>query len=310
MAILSLPLTILTNILVPSIANLLLPAIALIGTAITLPLVSGLVGLPIMMLLGTGLHNIVSSILNLPLLLLGNDLISWFPAFLAGSIAQITSLLKNVLPLVFSALISFGLPLVLLPLQLIGSTVLGLILPFGLKWLALAPVVLPALIALGSQLKWVLDAVKDVIGTVIKSVLSVINTHLLLAAITIIPTILSSIFNTLFGFGPLSVIGDLINTLNKMFVNNFMLPQFVAFAVKLIAGAVSGILKAINNGIFNLISNLLKGLFHLKGITGLLGLLLGIPAMFFQGLLNNLIPDMIATLAGLLVLAQLLVAYC
>ena len=303
MAILSLPLTILTNILVPSIANLLLPAIALIGTAITLPLVSGLVGLPIMMLLGTGLHNIVSSILNLPLLLLGNDLISWFPAFLAGSIAQITSLLKNVLPLVFSALISFGLPLVLLPLQLIGSTVLGLILPFGLKWLALAPVVLPALIALGSQLKWVLDAVKDVIGTVIKSVLSVINTHLLLAAITIIPTILSSIFNTLFGFGPLSVIGDLINTLNKMFVNNFMLPQFVAFAVKLIAGAVSGILKAINNGIFNLISNLLKGLFHLKGITGLLGLLLGIPAMFFQGLLNNLIPDMIATLAGLLVLA-------
>ena len=303
LAILSLPLTILTNILVPSIANLLLPAIAVIGTGLALPVITGLLGLPIAMLLGTGLNNIVSSIINLPLLLLGNSLLSWVPALLAGSVAVIGSLLKNALSTLFNGLISFGLPLLLLPLELIGSAILGLILPFGLKWLALTPVVLPVIIALGSQLKWVFDAIKNVLGTIVSAVKSVINTHLLLVALTIIPTLLSSIFNTLFGFGPLSVIGDLIKTVNKMFVNNFMLPQFVAFVVKLIAKGFNNLIKLINNGLFNTISNLLKGLFHFKGITGLLGLLLDIPAMIFSGILNNIVPDIIGTLAGLAVLA-------
>ncbi len=193
MAILSLPLTILTNILVPSIANLLLPAIAAIGTGLALPAITGLLGLPIAMLLGTGLNNIVSSIINFPLLLLGNSLLSWLPAFLAGSVATISSLLKNGLPVVFNALISFGLPLILLPIGLVGSVILGLLLPFGLKWLALAPVILPAIFAVGSQLKWVFDAIKAVLGTIISTIKSVINTHLLLVGLTIIPTILSSI---------------------------------------------------------------------------------------------------------------------
>ncbi|KRM47380.1 hypothetical protein [Lentilactobacillus parabuchneri] len=302
LAILSLPLTILTNILVPSIANLLLPAIAVIGTGLALPVITGLLGLPIAMLLGTGLNNIVSSIINFPLLLLGNSLLSWLPAFLAGSVATISSLLKNGLPVVFNALISFGLPLILLPIGLVGSVISGLLLPFGLKWLALAPVILPAIFAVGLQLKWVFDAIKAVLGTIISTIKSVINTHLLLVGLTIIPTILSSIFNTLFGFGPLSVVGDLIKTMNKMFVNNFMLPQFVAFIVKLIAGGITNIVKSISNGFFNVIPNLLKRLFHFKGVTGLLGLLLGIPAMIFQGILNNVVPDVIGTLAGLLVL--------
>ncbi len=90
--------------------------------------------------------------------------------------------------------------------------------------------------------------------------------------------------------------------MNKMFVNNFMLPQFVAFIVKLIAGGITNIVKSISNGFFNVIPNLLKRLFHFKGVTGLLGLLLGIPAMIFQGILNNVVPDVIGTLTGLLVL--------
>lgn len=288
---------------IQNLLNMIFPAIVQFGTNLVLPVLSGLVGLPISMLLGTVFNRLVSSVFNLPLLLLGNDLLSWLPGLLAGAIVQIGSLLKNLIPTILGAIALFGLPAVLLPLELLGSLLLGLLLPLGLKWLAVLPVVLPALITLGSQIKWVFDAIKDLLDTISATIKAVVSTHNFLTGITTLPTVISAVLNTIFGFNPLNIIGDLINSLNKINWNNFIIPQIVSFTVKTIANVITNILNTISNTISSIITNILNGLFHLQGISGLLGLLFDIPASILQGIFNNIVPDVLGALAGLLVLA-------
>ncbi|WP_156653630.1 hypothetical protein, partial [Lentilactobacillus sunkii] len=288
---------------VQALLNSVLPALVQFGTSLIMPVISGLVGLPISMFISTIFSRLVSSLLNLPLLLLGNDLLSWLPALLAGAIVQLGSLLKNGLPTILGAMILFGLPAVLLPLEILTSLLMSLLLPTGLKWLAALPIIIPALLTIGSQIKWVIDAISAVFNTIISTIKAVISNHEFLVNITTIPTIIGAILNTVFNNGIANLISDFLSTLGKLNWNNFITPIIVSGIAKTIATALTDILNFIGNIVNTIISNILKGLFNLQGISGLLGLLFDIPAAILQGILNNVIPDIVGAIAGLLAFA-------